>query len=63
MDLLKLIGLQVVTTGPAGPWLSTREPLERVRAAWRAAGPVLAWLDAHVGPPDPVPPRPRPPSG
>jgi hypothetical protein len=60
IDLLKLLGLHVVTTRPVGGWLSTREPLERVRAAWRAAAPVVAWLDAHVGPADPVPPRPRP---
>jgi hypothetical protein len=59
-DLLKLLGLQVLTTRPAGPWLSTTEPLEWVRAAWRAAAPVVAWLDTHVGPADPVPPRPRP---
>ncbi|TQM43250.1 DUF2461 family protein [Pseudonocardia cypriaca] len=60
IDLLKLLGLQVVTTRPAGGWLSTPEPLERVRAAWRAAAPLVAWLDEHVGPADPVPPRPRP---
>jgi uncharacterized protein (DUF2461 family) len=60
IDLLKLLGLQVVTTRPVGDWLSTREPLERVRAAWRVAAPVVAWLDEHVGPADPVPPRPRP---
>lgn len=60
IDLLKLLGLQVVTTRPVGDWLSTREPLERVRAAWRVAAPVLAWLDEHVGPAAPVPPRPRP---
>jgi uncharacterized protein (DUF2461 family) len=60
MDLLKLIGLQVVTSRPTGPWLCTRDPLEWVRAAWLAAAPVVGWLDAHVGPPDRVPPRPRP---
>jgi uncharacterized protein (DUF2461 family) len=60
IDLLRLRGLQVVTTSPAGGWLATREPLERVRAAWWAAAPVVAWLDEHVGPADPVPPRPRP---
>jgi hypothetical protein len=65
IDLLRLRGLQVVTTSPAGGWLATREPLERVRAAWRAAAPVVTWLDTHVGPAEPVPPRPRPasPSG
>jgi uncharacterized protein (DUF2461 family) len=60
IDLLRLRGLQVVTSWPAGEWLATREPLERVRAAWRAAAPVVVWLDEHVGPADPVPPRPRP---
>jgi hypothetical protein len=60
IELLRLRGLQVVTSWPAGEWLGTRAPLERVRAAWRAAAPVVAWLDAHVGPADPVPPRPRP---
>lgn len=60
IDLLRLRGLQVVTSWPAGEWLATREPLEWVRAAWRAAAPVVAWLDEHVGPADPVPPRPRP---
>jgi hypothetical protein len=60
IDLLKLLGLQVTTTRAAGPWLATGEPLEWVRAAWRAAAPLVAWLDTHVGPADPVPPRPRP---
>jgi uncharacterized protein (DUF2461 family) len=60
IDLLKLLGLQVVATRPVGEWLSTAEPLGWVRAAWRAAAPVVAWLDTHVGPADPVPPRPRP---
>jgi uncharacterized protein (DUF2461 family) len=64
LDLLRLRGLQVVTSAPAGDWLATREPLERVRAAWRAAAPLVSWLDTHVGPAEPVPPRPRPePSG
>ncbi|WP_300010512.1 DUF2461 family protein [Pseudonocardia sp.] len=59
LDLLRLRGLQVGCSWPGGEWLGTREPLDRVRAAWRAAGPLLEWLDAHVGPADPVPPRPR----
>jgi uncharacterized protein (DUF2461 family) len=60
IDLLRLRGLQVVTSSPVGEWLATREPLERVRAAWRAATPVVGWLDTHVGSADPVPVRPRP---
>jgi uncharacterized protein (TIGR02453 family) len=31
--------------------------LEHVTGAWRAAGPVVAWLDAHVGPGEPAPQR------
>lgn len=60
LDLLRLRGLQVGWSWPVGEWLGTSEPLERVRSAWRAAAPLLAWLDRHVGPADPVPPRPRP---
>lgn len=46
--LLRLRALQVTVTWPAGPWLDTHEPLGRVAGAWRAAGPLVAWLDAHV---------------
>lgn len=60
LDLLRHRGLQVGRSWEVGPWLATAEPLQRVRQAWRAAGPLVAWLDEHVGPPDPVPPRPRP---
>jgi uncharacterized protein (DUF2461 family) len=49
--LLRRRGLQVERTWPPGPWLGTTEPLERVRAAWRAAAPLARWLDTHVGPP------------
>lgn len=42
-------GLQVVRRWELGPWLSTPEPLERVRSAWRAAAPLVGWLDTHVG--------------
>jgi uncharacterized protein (DUF2461 family) len=58
--LLRRRGLQVTASWPAGEWLGTREPLDRVRSAWRAAAPVVAWLDEHVGAADDVPPRPRP---
>jgi uncharacterized protein (TIGR02453 family) len=34
-----------------GPALSTRAVLRHVAATWRAARPLAAWLDEHVGPP------------
>jgi len=51
-------GLQVVRRWELGPWVATPEPLERVRSAWRAAAPLVEWLDTHVGP---ALPRPAPP--
>ncbi len=30
-------------------WLPTRRTLTEVRRHWRAMGPVVAWLDQHVG--------------
>jgi uncharacterized protein (TIGR02453 family) len=33
-----------------GPALATRAALSHVTATWRAAGPLAAWLDEHVGP-------------
>ncbi len=43
-------------TPPSGPALATREALAHVAASWRAAGPLTARLDQHVGasavPPD-----------
>ncbi len=53
--LLRRRGLQLTATWPVGEWIGTREPLARVRAAWRAAAPVAAWLDEHVGPAATVP--------
>lgn len=49
-ELLRRRSLLVRRSWPAGPWLGTREPLERVRAAWRAGEPLVAWLDEWVGP-------------
>jgi Conserved hypothetical protein (DUF2461) len=50
IGLARRNGLQVVRRWELGPWVATREPLERVRAAWRAAAPLARWLDTHVGP-------------
>lgn len=60
IGLLSRRGLQVGRSWEVGPWLSTPEPLRRVQEVWRAAFPMVTWLDTHVGPPDVVPPRPRP---
>ncbi len=60
LGLLRHRGLQVSRSWDVGPWLATDEPLRRVREAWLAAGPLVAWLDEHVGPADPIPLRPRP---
>ncbi len=60
LALLGRRGLLVERAWPVGPWLGTPEPLERTRAAWRAAAPLVAWLDANVGPSAPRPSRPRP---
>jgi uncharacterized protein (DUF2461 family) len=51
--LLRLRALHVGRSWPVGPWLATPEPLARVAAAWRAAGPLAEWLDEHGGPPAP----------
>jgi uncharacterized protein (DUF2461 family) len=50
IDLLRHRAMLVARSWPAGEWLGTPEPLHRVRDAWRAARPLAAWLEAHVGP-------------
>lgn len=60
IGLLRHRGLQVSRAWPVGAWLGTTEPLDRVRDAWRSVGPLVRWLDTHVGAADPVPARPRP---
>ena len=62
IGFLRRRGLHVVRAWEIGPWVRTVEPLRRVREAWRAAAPLVGWLDEHVGPADPGPPRPRPPA-
>jgi uncharacterized protein (DUF2461 family) len=57
LRLLRHRGLEVSRNWAVGPWLTTDEPLRRVREAWRAAGPLVAWLDEHVGPAEAQPVR------
>ncbi|SHK15425.1 Conserved hypothetical protein [Pseudonocardia thermophila] len=47
-QLLARRALRIGAAWPAGPWLSTHEPLARVAGAWRAATPVVEWLDTEV---------------
>lgn len=49
--LLRLRGLHVGRAWPVGEWLGTHEPLARVAGAWRAAAPLVAWLDEHAAAP------------
>ncbi len=49
-DLLRRAGLMGSRSWPPRPWLHTGEALTQVRDAWRAARPLVSWLDEHVGP-------------
>jgi uncharacterized protein (TIGR02453 family) len=49
VDLLRYKGLITWTHWPAGAWLGTSEPRERVTGFLRASRPVNDWLAAHVG--------------
>jgi uncharacterized protein (TIGR02453 family) len=55
-DLLRYRSLVAWRQWGQEPWLHGRQPLAKVRAAWRAIRPLRAWLDANVGPSD-KPPR------
>ena len=49
IDLLRHKGIAVMKTWPVGAWLGTAKAKERVVTALRAAAPLNAWLDRHVG--------------
>lgn len=50
IELLRNKGLIAWKEWPPGAWLGTRKAKERVVDFLRAAQPLNAWLDAHVGP-------------
>jgi uncharacterized protein (TIGR02453 family) len=52
IELLRHKTLTASKSFGAPPWLSSREALEHVRAAWEALRPLNAWIGQHVGPPD-----------
>ena len=50
IDLLRRKGLMMSVDFGAPKWLHTKQAAAKVRNVWRAAEPMNAWLDAHVGP-------------
>jgi uncharacterized protein (TIGR02453 family) len=50
IELIRHRDLFVNRHHPPGAWLATRRALDRVIGTWRAAAPLLAWFDEHVGP-------------
>jgi uncharacterized protein (TIGR02453 family) len=51
LELLRLKGLVASRSWPPAAWLHTSGAKKRVAEVFRAAGPMVAWLEAHVGPP------------
>jgi uncharacterized protein (TIGR02453 family) len=50
IELLRRKGLMMFTEPGSPAWLHTKQVASKVRAVWRDAEPMNAWLDAHVGP-------------
>ena len=50
INLLRRKGLMLSIDFGAPKWLHTKQAAAKVREVWRAAEPMNAWLDAHVGP-------------
>jgi uncharacterized protein (TIGR02453 family) len=51
IELLRQKGMIAWREWPVGPWLGTRRAATRVVELLRAAAPLNAWLQQHVGPP------------
>jgi uncharacterized protein (TIGR02453 family) len=51
IELLRLKGLVASRSWPPAAWLHTSGAKKRVVDVFRSAAPLVAWLDAHVGPP------------
>jgi len=50
IDLLRRKGLMMSLDFGAPKWLHTKQAAAKIRDVWRAADPMNAWLDTHVGP-------------
>jgi uncharacterized protein (TIGR02453 family) len=48
--LLRHKGLTVGRGWEPTPWMGTKKAMARVAEVWRAAAPINAWLQQHVGP-------------
>ena len=59
IDLLRAKGITTGRVDEPGPWLASRKAKDRVVRTWRAAKPLIDWLDEHVGPSMLPPPEPR----
>lgn len=56
IELLRWKGCITSKELGAPAWLRTRRAVKEVAEVWRRSEPVLAWLDAHVGPSQLPPP-------
>jgi len=52
IELLRHKGLVAMRAWPVAGWLGTAAAKKRVVDLFHATGPLVAWLDAHVGPSD-----------
>lgn len=50
IELIRRKGLMMSRDFGAPKWLHTAKAAQRIRDVWRAAEPMNAWLDSHVGP-------------
>ena len=56
IELLRRKSVAAFRSWPPSRWLGTAKAADRVTGTWRAAGPLVAWLDDHVGPSTEPPP-------
>jgi uncharacterized protein (TIGR02453 family) len=50
IELIRRKGLMMSKTFGAPNWLHTKQAAAKIRAVWREADAMNAWLDTHVGP-------------
>ena len=50
VELLRCKSLAALRSWEPARWLGTRAASDRIVGTWRAAAPMNAWLDSHVGP-------------